>query len=103
QHGTERSSWQIQMAEYKTQINQLEERILLETRGTTRNYARTKMELAWEKERQENQRLLQETQRFIQELRDKLVGTESLREKEREEARKQLLELKSGMDKEHVG
>lgn len=103
QHGTERSSWQIQIAEYKTQMNQLEERILLESRGTTRNYARTKMEIAWDKERQENQRLLQETQRFIQELRDKLVGTESLREKEREEARKQLLELKSGMDKEHVG
>ncbi|KAJ6222389.1 hypothetical protein RDWZM_000934 [Blomia tropicalis] len=102
QHGTERSSWQIQLAEYKTQINQMEERILLETRGSTRNYARTKMEIAWEKERQENLRLLQETQRFIQELRDKLVGIESLREKEREESRKQLLELKNNMDKEHV-
>lgn len=61
------------------------------------------MELAWEKERQENHRLLQETQKFIGELRDKLMGTESLREKEREEARKQLLELKTGMDREHGG
>ncbi|KAH7640466.1 hypothetical protein HUG17_7933 [Dermatophagoides farinae] len=102
QHGTEKSTWQIQLAEYKTQINQLEERILLETRGSTRNYARTKMELAWEKERQENLRLLQDTQKFIQELRDKLMGIESLREKEREEARRQLLELKTNMDKEHV-
>lgn len=102
QHGTERSTWQIQLAEYKTQINQLEERILLETRGSTRTYARTKMELAWEKERQENQRLLQETQKFIQELRDKLIGTESLREKERDEAHKNLLELKTNMDREHV-
>ena len=76
---------------------------MLETRGTTRNYARTKMELAWEKERTENHRLLQETQRFIQELRDKLVGTEALREKEREEARKQLVELKTGMDREQGG
>ncbi|OTF83213.1 hypothetical protein BLA29_001731, partial [Euroglyphus maynei] len=102
QHGTEKSTWQIQLAEYKTKINQMEERILLETRGSTRNYARTKMELAWEKERQENLRLLQDTQKFIQELRDKLVGTESIREKERDEARRQLLELKTNMDKEHV-
>ncbi|KAH9419233.1 Protein soga3, partial [Dermatophagoides pteronyssinus] len=102
QHGTEKSTWQIQLAEYKTKINQLEERILLETRGSTRNYARTKMELAWEKERQENLRLLQDTQKFIQELRDKLVGSESLHEKEREQARRQLLELKTNMDKEHV-
>ncbi len=100
QYGTERSSWQISTAELKTQINQLEERILLETRGSTRNYAKTKMELAWDKERQDNQRLLQETQKFINEMRDKLMAIETLREKERQEARKQLQELKVVMDKE---
>lgn len=103
QHGTERSSWQIQIAEYRTQINQLEERILLDTRGATRSYAKTRIELAWDKERQENQRLLQETQKFIQELRDKLIGTESLREKERDEAHKQLMELKVSMDRDNIG
>lgn len=36
QHGTERSAWQLQIAELKTNINQLEERILLETRGSTK-------------------------------------------------------------------
>ena len=100
QFGTERSTWQIQTAELKTQINQMEERILLETRGATRNYAKTKMELAWDKERQENQRLLQETQRFIQDLRDKLLNTDKVREKERLEMRKQMQELKNSMDKD---
>ncbi|CAG2167381.1 unnamed protein product [Oppiella nova] len=100
QFGTERSGWQIQTAELKTQINQLEERILLETRGSTRNYAKTKMELAWDKERQDNHRLLQETQKFIQELRDKLLNTEKIRERDRLEQRKQLQELKAGMDRD---
>ena len=100
QFGTERSGFQIQIAELKTQINQMEERILLETRGSNRNFAKTKMELAWAKERQDNQRLLQETQKFIQDLRDKFVNLEKVREKERTEVRKQLNELKSGMDRD---
>ncbi|XP_054157646.1 kinesin-related protein 4-like [Oppia nitens] len=101
QFGTERSGWQIQSAELKTQINQLEERILLDTaRGSTRSYVKTKLELAWDKERQENLRLLQETQKFIQDLRDKLMNTEKVREKDRLEQRKQLQDLKSGMDRE---
>ena len=100
QYGTERSSWQIQVAELKTQINQMEERILLETRGANRNFARTKMELAWDKERMDNQRLLKETQKFINELRDKFMNIEKIREKERIEVRKQLHELKAGMDRD---
>lgn len=102
-HASEKSSWQIQEAELKTKCNQLEERILMETsRGTTRSYAKTKMELAWDRERQEQQKLLQETQKFINEMRDKIFTLETMREKERQEARKQLHELKMVMDREQV-
>lgn len=95
QAGTDRTSWQIQNAELKTKINQLEERILMEaSRGSTRSYVKTKLELAWDKERQEQQRLLAETQKFIQEMRDKILTLETMRDKERQEARKQLHELK---------
>ena len=103
QHGADRTTWQVQMAELKTKINQLEEQNLIETtRGSgARSYIKTKMELAWEKERQEQQKLLQDTQKFIQDLRDKLLGIEILRDKERQEARRQFNELKFVMDREH--
>lgn len=100
-HASEKSSWQVQMAELKTRLNQSDEQLLMESsRGSTRNYARPRLELAWEKERQEQQKLLQNTQRLVDDMRDKLIQMENHREKERSEARRQLHELKAIMDKE---
>ncbi|XP_074603575.1 uncharacterized protein LOC141857068 [Brevipalpus obovatus] len=101
EHASERSSWQIQVAELKTRLNQADEQTLMEmSRGSTRSYTKTRLELAWEKERQEQQKLLAETQKLVEEMKNRAVSLEIAREKERSEARKQLQEMKVLMDKE---
>ncbi|KAG1714645.1 hypothetical protein GQR58_001063 [Nymphon striatum] len=94
----EKSRWNIQMAEMKTKLNQLEERNLIDGLGrSSRMIAKTKLELAWDKERSEQQRLLAESKRLISELGDKLITVETLRDKERIDAKRQLESLKQTM------
>ncbi|XP_015795154.1 myosin-2-like [Tetranychus urticae] len=101
EHAAEKSSWQIQLAELKTRLNQADEQSLMEmSRGSARNYAKTRLELAWEKERQENQKLLTDTQRLVEDMKKRVISLEIAREKERTEAREQLKEMKVIMDKE---
>lgn len=69
EHCAEKSSWQIQVAELKTKLNQSDEQVLLETsRGSARSYTKTRLELAWEKERQELHKLLTDTQKIVEEM-----------------------------------
>ncbi|XP_067141899.1 putative leucine-rich repeat-containing protein DDB_G0290503 isoform X2 [Centruroides vittatus] len=102
QYETDKNSWEIETAELQSRINQLEEQKLLESaRGSSRTYARTRLELAWEKERAEQQRLLSEAQHVMSDLKSKLINVEKQRDKEKRDAKKRFHDLKNAIEKEH--
>ncbi|XP_035215128.1 trichohyalin-like [Stegodyphus dumicola] len=99
---TDKNAFEIQLSELKSKINQLEEQKIMEsTRGQTRNIAKTRLELTWEKERGELQHLLSESQKLVSDLRSRLEQTELEREKEKQAVRKQMLEMRSSTEKDH--
>ncbi|GFQ79512.1 uncharacterized protein TNCT_351341, partial [Trichonephila clavata] len=99
---TDKNGFEIQIAELKSKINQLEEQKLLESaRGQTRNIAKTRLELTWEKERADLQHLLSESQKMVSELRTKVQQTETDRQKEKQAMRKQMLDMRSSTEKDH--
>ncbi|GIY18962.1 uncharacterized protein CDAR_412251, partial [Caerostris darwini] len=99
---TDKNGFEIQIAELKSKINQLEEQKLLEsTRGQNRNIAKTRLELTWEKERGELQHLLSETQKMVSDLKDRVQKVETEREKEKQAMRKQMLDMRSSTEKDH--
>jgi MICOS complex subunit MIC60 len=61
---------------------------------------RTRIELAWQKEREEQHRLLQETSTLARDLRQTLFEVERERDKERLEAKRKQDQLKKMMDEE---
>lgn len=61
---------------------------------------RTRMELAWHKEREEQTRLLQETSTLARDLRQTLFEVERERDKERLEAKRKQEQLKKTADEE---
>lgn len=102
QYETDKNSWEIEMAELQSRINQLEEQKLLEsTRGSSRTYARTRLELAWDKERTEQHRLLAEAQHVMSDLKTKLINVEKQRDKEKRDAKKRFHDFKIAIEKEH--
>nr|XP_042908856.1 myosin heavy chain, skeletal muscle [Parasteatoda tepidariorum] len=99
---TDKNSYDIQISEFKSKINQLEEQKIMEsTRGQTRNIAKTRLELTWEKERNELQHLLGETQKMVSDLKSRVEQTETEREKEKQAVRKQMLDMRSSTEKDH--
>lgn len=58
------------------------------------------MELAWQKEREEQQRLLQETSTLARDLRQTLFEVERERDKERLETKRKHEQLKKGLEEE---
>lgn len=61
---------------------------------------KTKLELSWQKEREEQQRLLQETSTLARDLRQTLYEVEREREKERLEMKRKIDQLKNINDEE---
>lgn len=78
----------------------MEEDRLLSSGRTKVVGMRTRMELAWQKEREEQQRLLQETSTLARDLRQTLFEVERERDKERLEARRKQEQLKKTAEEE---
>ncbi|XP_049773051.1 trichohyalin isoform X2 [Schistocerca cancellata] len=97
---SERSSWEIKLAEMQSRVNELEEDRILSTGRTKIAGMRTRMELAWQKEREEQHRLLQETSTLARDLRQTLFEVERERDKERLEAKRRLDQLKKSTEEE---
>ncbi|CAN7998725.1 unnamed protein product [Ixodes hexagonus] len=95
----DKSSWEIQLSNLKSKLNQYEERNLLEaSRGSTKLYAKTRLELAWEKERADLQKVLSDTQASLTDLRQRFLKAETDRETERENANKTIQELRRKLE-----
>lgn len=74
----------------QSRINEYEEERLLGSGRTKIPGMKTKLELSWQKEREEQQRLLQETSTLARDLRQTLFEVERERDKERLENRRRI-------------
>ncbi|XP_049826814.1 kinectin-like isoform X3 [Aethina tumida] len=97
---SERSSWEVKLSEFQSRINELEEEKILNSGRTKIVGLRTRMELAWQKEREEQQRLLQETATLARDLRQTLFEVERERDKERLEAKRKQDQFKKSSEEE---
>ncbi|XP_015109480.1 putative uncharacterized protein MYH16 isoform X2 [Diachasma alloeum] len=80
---SERSAWQIKLSELQSRVNELEEDRILVSGRTKIPGLKARIELAWQKEREEQQKLLQETATLARDLRQTLYEVERERDKER--------------------
>ncbi|CAG0886979.1 unnamed protein product [Darwinula stevensoni] len=96
---TEKAHLQLRVVQLQTKVNELEEdRILGSGRTSRLSGVKTRMELTWQKEREETGRLLQETNAANKEIRAAFLEAEH----EREDARRQLRELHASMKKDQA-
>ncbi|XP_021938796.1 golgin subfamily B member 1 isoform X3 [Zootermopsis nevadensis] len=97
---SERSAWEVKLSEMQSHVNELEEDRIISSGRTKIPGMRTRMELAWQKEREEQHRLLQETSTLARDLRQTLFEVERERDKERLEAKRRLEQLKKSTEEE---
>lgn len=97
---SERTTWEVKLSELHSRINELEEEKILGSGRTKIAGLRTRMELAWQKEREEQQRLLQETATLARDLRQTLFEVERERDKERLEAKRKQEQLKKSSEED---
>lgn len=97
---SERSTYEVKLSELHSRVNELEEEKILSSGRTKIVGLRTRMELAWQKEREEQQRLLQETATLARDLRQTLYEVERERDKEKLEAKRKIDQLKKTTEEE---
>ncbi|KAK3928455.1 Homeobox protein cut-like 1, partial [Frankliniella fusca] len=97
---SERSAWEVKISEMQSKVNELEEDRLVASGRTKIPGMKTRMELAWHKEREEQTRLLQETSTLARDLRQTLFEVERERDKERLEAKRRLDQIKKTTEEE---
>ncbi|XP_038208413.1 myosin-9 isoform X3 [Zerene cesonia] len=97
---SERSSAEVRLAEMQSRINEYEEDRLLSSGRARVSGLATRMELAWHKERDEQQRLLQETSTLARDLRQTLFELEREREKERLDMKRRIDQIKRTTEEE---
>ncbi|XP_043195755.1 golgin subfamily A member 4-like isoform X3 [Amphibalanus amphitrite] len=99
---TERSSWEIRVHDLQTKINELEEDRIMSSGHARISGIRARMELAWSKERAEHQRLIQDTSKLAEELKNTLHEVERQLENERAESKRKVEQVKRSMEDETV-
>ncbi|XP_014246644.1 centrosome-associated protein CEP250 isoform X2 [Cimex lectularius] len=97
---SERSAWDVKISELNSKLNELEEEKILSSGRTKITGLKTKMELAWHKEREEQHRLLQETSTLARDLRQTLFEVERERDRERLESKRRIDQLKKSNEEE---
>ncbi|XP_037081731.1 myosin heavy chain, embryonic smooth muscle isoform-like [Pollicipes pollicipes] len=97
---TERSCWEIRVHDLQTKINELEEEKIMSSGHSRISGIRARMELAWGKERSEHQRLIQETSKLAEDLKNTLHEVERQLENERAEAKRKVEQVKRSMEDE---
>lgn len=84
----------------QTKINEYEEERLLGSGRTKIAGMKTRLELSWQKEREELTKLVQETSTLARDLRQTLYEVERERDKEKLESKRKLDQLKKGNEEE---
>ncbi|XP_060806569.1 myosin-2 heavy chain isoform X2 [Amyelois transitella] len=97
---SEKSAAEVRLAEMQSRLNEYEEERLLSSGRAKVAGLATRMELAWHKERDEQQRLLQETSTLARDLRQTLFEVERERDKERLDMKRRIDQLKRTTEEE---
>ncbi|XP_055682397.1 myosin heavy chain, striated muscle [Lutzomyia longipalpis] len=97
---SEKTNSEIKISEMQSQLNEYEEEKVLGSGRTKIPGTKTRLELSWQKEREELQRLLSETSTLARDLRQTLFEVERERDKERLEMRRKLDQLKRNTEDE---
>ncbi|CAH0766881.1 unnamed protein product [Diatraea saccharalis] len=97
---SEKSTSEVRIAEMQSRLNEYEEERLLSSGRARVAGLATRMELAWHKERDEQQRLLQETSTLARDLRQTLYEVERERDKERLDMKRRIEQLKRTTEEE---
>jgi len=98
----EKSAREIKISELQSKINELEEEKIMSMGRSRITGTRTRLELAWQKEREEQQRLIQETSTLARDLRQTLMEVEKERDRDRLESRRRLEQQKRSNEEEQV-
>lgn len=97
---SEKSAADVKISELTSKLNEYEEERLLGSGRTRLSSTKTRLELSWQKEREDQQRLVQETATLARDLRQTLFEVERERDKERLEAKRKTEQIKKSTEEE---
>merc|ERR1712223_1666821 len=96
----QKSTYEIQVAELNSKLNEAEEEALIDSGRARIAGTRTKMELAWQKERESQKKLINELNTMARDLKATLLEVEKERDRERLDAKRKLQGMKGAFDEE---
>merc|ERR1712025_501214 len=97
----QKSNYEIQVAELNSKINELEEESLIDSGRARIAGTRTKMELAWQKERESQKKLINELNTMSRDLKSTLIEIEKEKERERLDSKRKVEAMKRAFEDEH--
>merc|ERR1719410_2780076 len=97
----QKSNYEIQVAELNSRINEMEEEALIDSGRARIAGTRTKMELAWQKERESQKKLINELNTMNRDLKSTLLELEKEKERERLDAKRKVEGMKRSFEDEH--
>merc|ERR1719384_2968698 len=96
----QKSNYEIQVAELGSKINELEEESLIDSGRARIAGTRTKMELAWQKERESQKKLINELNTMSRDLKSTLLEVEKEKERDRLDSKRKIEAMKRAFDEE---
>merc|ERR1712088_851026 len=96
----QKSNFEIQVAELNSKINELEEESLIDSGRARIAGTRTKMELAWQKERESQKKLITELNTMSRDLKSTLIELEKEKERDRLDSKRKIDAMKRAFDEE---
>merc|ERR1711970_431661 len=96
-----KSNYEIQLSEQNSKINEMEEEALIDSGRARIAGTRTKMELAWQKERESQKKLINELNTMSRDLKSTLLEVEKEKERDRLDSKRKIEKMKSAFDEEH--
>merc|ERR1719420_1482728 len=97
----QKSNYEIQVAELNSKINEMEEETLIDSGRARIAGTRTKMELAWQKERESQKKLINELNTMNRDLKSTLLEIEKEKERERLDSKRKVEAMKRAFEDEH--
>merc|ERR1711962_774352 len=96
----QKSNYEIQLAEQNSKINEMEEEALIDSGRARIAGTRTKMELAWQKERESQEKLINELNTMSRDLKGTLLEVEKEKERDRLDSKRKIEAMKRAFDEE---
>merc|ERR1712088_1236440 len=96
-----KSNYEIQLSEQNSKINEMEEESLIDSGRARIAGTRTKMELAWQKERESQKKLINELNTMSRDLKSTLLEVEKEKERDRLDSKRKIDGMKRSFEDEH--